>query len=113
MERRFKFCSACGRERHVAHFDESKRYKGRLSDRCRECVKNRRPRDYSAKLTTPGSTTRPCHDCKSPTTDYRCAKCLEAWRKEYNVSEEAVRQYANSMLGMSHQSVGRSCGVTD
>ena len=30
---------------------------------------------------------RACHDCARPTTDYRCASCLNAWREKHDVWE--------------------------
>jgi len=30
---------------------------------------------------------RHCHDCGKPTTDYRCPKCLSAWRRRHGISE--------------------------
>lgn len=31
------------------------------------------------------STTRKCHDCGEPTTDYRCAPCRATWRVKNHV----------------------------
>jgi len=36
------------------------------------------------------SSVRRCHDCGRPTVDYRCPKCLAAWRARNGVSQAAV-----------------------
>jgi hypothetical protein len=34
----------------------------------------------------PGHQKRLCHDCKKPTTDYRCKVCREKWIKKNNLN---------------------------
>jgi len=34
-----------------------------------------------------GWAQRRCHDCGKPTTNYRCPKCLSAWRRKHGISE--------------------------
>lgn len=33
--------------------------------------------------------SRECHDCKKPTTQYRCPQCHEEWRRKHGVPEDA------------------------
>lgn len=33
--------------------------------------------------------SRVCHDCKTPTSNYRCPKCLKKWREKHKVSQDA------------------------
>jgi hypothetical protein len=37
-------------------------------------------------------TTRKCHDCGRPTTDYRCPPCLRAWRLKHGVRAAALEE---------------------
>lgn len=44
-------------------------------------------RNYRDCRLPPG---RLCHDCAQPTSNYRCDKCLAAWRCKHGISEDLL-----------------------
>ena len=48
----------------------------------------------SGKYVAPGEEAplnlRKCHDCKKPTTQYRCPACQIAFRRKYEVTESIL-----------------------
>ena len=65
-----KFCDDCLRKRNAERMRQSRVHERRM------------PADDSL-------FSRECHDCKKPTTQYRCPQCHEEWRRKHGVPEDA------------------------
>ncbi len=52
-------------------------------------AKNQTPIELIEHPITPKRVihSRKCHDCKRPTSDYRCPRCLRKWRIKHGVAE--------------------------
>ena len=70
--------------------DAADRLPGRSSQACAARGKLLGVRAAKPVQKRPGALSmRRCHDCGRPTADYRCPKCLAAWRMKNGVSQAA------------------------
>lgn len=65
--------------------------RNKLCPKCQAALGGRRAEKkpvngYTPRHTEPG---RVCHDCGTPTPDYRCQKCRDAWRRKHCVEGAA------------------------
>ena len=98
------FCSECIEEGkaggycyHICHrcgepFKVRLRADGKQSYEsvCNECKEKRKTEAAAARKEIANTyikmKKRRCHDCGTPTYNYRCEKCREKWQKSHNVS---------------------------
>ena len=65
------YCPSCDREKDRADFLDER---GERRTHCRPCRDLDRP-----------APSRKCHDCGTPTWDYRCAECQDAWKLKHGL----------------------------
>lgn len=97
------FCSECIEEGkiggycyHICHrcgdpFKAPLRADGKSFERvCNECKEKRKAEAAAARKKTANiyikMKKRRCHDCGTPTYNYRCDKCREKWQRLHNVN---------------------------
>ena len=100
-------CTSCLRDWPLDHFCSFQPNRAPVR-RCKSC---REQEVLRRKILKQGygpthATKRKCHDCPAITADYRCSKCLAAWRKNNHVSSDAYYSADNCIGG---NIVGSGC----
>lgn len=107
-------CAVCGED--ITDLPGGRRYCGlkcskigemRRRLKNRQAAKERKlqgqpvpPKPYTIKL-------RSCHDCGTPTSDYRCPACLRKWRLKHGVAQDGGEDYGDCFAGVACLSDGR------
>ena len=80
-------CSVCGTE-FEAKANSQKYCSPDCMRKARRAGRARNARERYAEEAP--LSLRKCHDCKKPTTQYRCPKCQAEFRRTHNVTESIL-----------------------
>jgi len=80
-------------------FENGKRHELKIA-KIMEAAKNQLPIELIGSETPKKKVIngRLCHDCKKPTSDYRCPKCLRKWRIKNGVAESGREDLSFDVL---------------
>ena len=110
-------CAVCGAD--ITDLPGGRRYCGlkcskigemRRRLKNRQAAKERKLQGKPAPLKPYTIQRRKCHDCGTPTSDYRCPACLRKWRLKHGVAQDGGEDYGDLFAGVACLSDGRNGG---